>query len=271
MKTVSLADGKYAYDIDDGQMVAARRHGVDWPAGYADRHHNALVAAIVRVAELEDEVGAHKAHALVAKLRAPLRLDATHGEPEARADRAKLAHEEGIIGSAESDARVHVRGGNLVVLLDDGFADVVSWGRSRELAEQIMPRPEEERGTVVNSAEALLGALGTIVERGMLRGVLGFDDDGTVNGVRLVALVLNDERQTRIRLAIATAPDATANAGAPCQCANIMIADPLRHFRECERRAEPETEHASLESGEVTSEANGYLQEDVYSIAGEDG
>lgn len=57
---------------------------------------------------------------------------------QARVDRAKRAHAEGILGSEEEDARVHLRGGNLVLLLDSGADAVVSWGKSRELAEQIL-------------------------------------------------------------------------------------------------------------------------------------
>lgn len=57
-KTVKLDDGKYEFDIEDGQMVAARRHGEFWLAGYEDRFNNALVAALNRVAELEETLQA---------------------------------------------------------------------------------------------------------------------------------------------------------------------------------------------------------------------
>ena len=63
-----------------------------------------------------------------------LRFDAMDNH-QTRADDAARAHAAGVLGSEESDARIHVRGGNLVILLDDGSAEVVSWGRSRELAE----------------------------------------------------------------------------------------------------------------------------------------
>jgi hypothetical protein len=34
MKTIKVEDGKYAFDLDDmGRLVAARRHGEEWPAG----------------------------------------------------------------------------------------------------------------------------------------------------------------------------------------------------------------------------------------------
>ena len=129
MRTVKLADGKYEYDIDDnGCMAAARRHGMDWPAGFDNRFDNAFLAALDRILELEAKP--------IARVDVGLRFDATR-DPQARADDAARMHAAGALGSAESDARVHVRGGNLVVLFDDGAAEVVSWGRSRELAEQI--------------------------------------------------------------------------------------------------------------------------------------
>lgn len=134
MKTIKLAEGKYEYDIKDGQMIAARRHGEDWPAGWESRFDNAFMAALTRIVDLEETRHAD----LAARFDAMSLLHV--GDPQARADRAKLAHEAGILGSEEEDARVQARGGNLVVLLD-GSAAVLSWGRSRELAELIGMAP----------------------------------------------------------------------------------------------------------------------------------
>jgi len=53
MTTVSLEDGKFEFDMEDGQMVAARRHGERWRAGFDARFDNAFVAALNRIAELE--------------------------------------------------------------------------------------------------------------------------------------------------------------------------------------------------------------------------
>ena len=56
-RTISLYDGKYKFDIDDrGSMVAARRHDVDWPAGYDLRFTKCFIAALNRIAELEDKI-----------------------------------------------------------------------------------------------------------------------------------------------------------------------------------------------------------------------
>jgi hypothetical protein len=56
-RTISLYDGKYEFDIDDrGSMVAARRHDVDWPAGYDLRFTNCFIAALNRIADLEDKI-----------------------------------------------------------------------------------------------------------------------------------------------------------------------------------------------------------------------
>ena len=55
MRTVNLESGKYSFDLsDDGRLVAARRYGEDWPAGYDLRFTNCFVAALARVAELEE-------------------------------------------------------------------------------------------------------------------------------------------------------------------------------------------------------------------------
>jgi hypothetical protein len=52
-KTVKLADGKYEFDIQDGQMTQARRNGVFWPAGHEERFNHSFVAALNRILELE--------------------------------------------------------------------------------------------------------------------------------------------------------------------------------------------------------------------------
>lgn len=54
MKTVSLCDGKYEFDLEDGQVIAARRHKVYWPAGFDLRFTNCFVAALERIIELEE-------------------------------------------------------------------------------------------------------------------------------------------------------------------------------------------------------------------------
>jgi len=56
MRTVSLDGGKYEFDFEDGRMVAARRNDVDWPAGYEWRFSKAVIAALTRIIELEDEL-----------------------------------------------------------------------------------------------------------------------------------------------------------------------------------------------------------------------
>ena len=53
-KTVRLEDGKYEFDILDGQMVAARRHGKEWPPGFEWRFSKAVMAALGRIVELEE-------------------------------------------------------------------------------------------------------------------------------------------------------------------------------------------------------------------------
>lgn len=56
MKTITLADGKYEFDLQDGHIVAARRHKVEWPAGYELRFTNCFVAALQRIEMLEEVV-----------------------------------------------------------------------------------------------------------------------------------------------------------------------------------------------------------------------
>ena len=57
IRTVRLAEGKYEFDLDEKrQLVAARRHGVAWPAGLDLRHTNAFCAALAYIVELEDEI-----------------------------------------------------------------------------------------------------------------------------------------------------------------------------------------------------------------------
>jgi hypothetical protein len=56
MKKVTLADGKYEFDIDDyGIMVGSRRNGVEWPAGFELRFTNVFMAALQRIIELESK------------------------------------------------------------------------------------------------------------------------------------------------------------------------------------------------------------------------
>lgn len=56
MKTIKLDDGKYEFDLDEsGCMVAARRHGEDWPVGMNFRFQNSFMAALDRICELENE------------------------------------------------------------------------------------------------------------------------------------------------------------------------------------------------------------------------
>jgi hypothetical protein len=57
MRTIRLQDGKYEFDIDELDTIrAARCHGVSWMAGLELRFTNCFVAALLRIAELEDEV-----------------------------------------------------------------------------------------------------------------------------------------------------------------------------------------------------------------------
>jgi hypothetical protein len=57
VRTATLCEGKYAFDVSDGQMVAARRHGVDWPAALDWRYSTAIVAMLERIVDLEIEAG----------------------------------------------------------------------------------------------------------------------------------------------------------------------------------------------------------------------
>lgn len=54
LRTVRLVDGKYEFDILDGQMVAARRDGEEWPLGLELRFFEAFTAALGRIVELEE-------------------------------------------------------------------------------------------------------------------------------------------------------------------------------------------------------------------------
>ena len=54
LRTVRLVDGKYEFDILDGQMVAARRDGEEWPLGLEWRFSTAAMAALGRIVELEE-------------------------------------------------------------------------------------------------------------------------------------------------------------------------------------------------------------------------
>jgi hypothetical protein len=55
MRTIKLDNGKYEFDIEDGQMMAARTNGVDWPATFEDwRHSKCIMAMLERIAVLEE-------------------------------------------------------------------------------------------------------------------------------------------------------------------------------------------------------------------------
>jgi len=55
MRTVSLEDGKYEFDVsDNGLLVAARRHGEPWPAGLeGNQYSKSFMAAMQRILDLE--------------------------------------------------------------------------------------------------------------------------------------------------------------------------------------------------------------------------
>lgn len=55
-RTIVLDGGKYEFDLQNYRLIGARRHHVEWPAGLDMRHHNAFLAALNRIAELEDEL-----------------------------------------------------------------------------------------------------------------------------------------------------------------------------------------------------------------------
>jgi hypothetical protein len=55
IRVVKLAGGKYEFDVQDGQVVASRRHGETWPAGLDLQFTNCFVAALLRIIELEDQ------------------------------------------------------------------------------------------------------------------------------------------------------------------------------------------------------------------------
>lgn len=105
----------------------------------------------------------------------------------------------------------------------------------------ILDQPVSVARARVESAEQFIDALGNAVEGDMLPGVLGLADDGIVNGVRVLALVLDDDSQTRVRVLVSTATDAAAEPDASCRCPAIMAEDPLRHFRGCARRSPLQT------------------------------
>lgn len=53
IETVRVAGGKYAFDFDEyGLMVAARRHGMDWPEGFELRFTNCFTAALKHIVAL---------------------------------------------------------------------------------------------------------------------------------------------------------------------------------------------------------------------------
>ena len=54
--TIKLDNGKYEFDLEDGQIRAARRHGHDRQAGFDLRFQNCFVAALLRIKELEQEL-----------------------------------------------------------------------------------------------------------------------------------------------------------------------------------------------------------------------
>jgi hypothetical protein len=92
MKTVRLSDGKYEFDLDDGQMVDARRYGEHWAAGYESRFNHAFVAALLRIAELEEANEPEKADGQVAHhVDAIVALLAARGDEDASETRAWLA------------------------------------------------------------------------------------------------------------------------------------------------------------------------------------
>jgi hypothetical protein len=53
MRTIKLGNGKYEFDLSDGRLVAARRHGEEWPTGLDLRFTGCFMAALTRIAELE--------------------------------------------------------------------------------------------------------------------------------------------------------------------------------------------------------------------------
>lgn len=55
MATIKLDDGKYEFDLDDqtGLMMAARRHGEPWEAGFEQRFSKAFMSALSRIRDLE--------------------------------------------------------------------------------------------------------------------------------------------------------------------------------------------------------------------------
>ncbi len=57
-RTIRLDNGKYEFDLQDGRLIGARRHGEDWPAGFESRYNSSFMAALNRIEELEDELRA---------------------------------------------------------------------------------------------------------------------------------------------------------------------------------------------------------------------
>lgn len=57
VRTIKLYDEKYEFDLDGyGLMVAARRNGEDWPAGFELRFTKCFMAALSHIVDLEDEL-----------------------------------------------------------------------------------------------------------------------------------------------------------------------------------------------------------------------
>lgn len=88
--------------------------------------------------------------------------------------------------------------------------------------------PDSEPGEVIGArkrietVEDFVEALGDAIEGGEFAGVLGLDDLETrVNGDRLLAVLLNDDKQTQLRLVVGCAPadepatDAAPDSGVP--------------------------------------------------------
>jgi len=55
MTTIKLDDSKYEFDIDDttGLMIAVRRHGEAWPAGFESQFNKSFMSALWRIRDLE--------------------------------------------------------------------------------------------------------------------------------------------------------------------------------------------------------------------------
>jgi hypothetical protein len=126
VKKIKLAE--YEFDLDDGQVVHARRHGEFWLAGYKLRHTHAVVAMLERIADLEGD---------------DAEGDVTVGAPAAeRWARVEVMGNREHVGRISEERLAGASYLRVEVLRADGSFDTVLYGRSAIFS--VAPRTEAE-------------------------------------------------------------------------------------------------------------------------------